>query len=96
MGWGDCGKDSRGRNIGYVFPAKCDHPGCKKRIHRGLAYVCGTMHGADEYTCEGYFCEEHRRGTIKTDDGDYLFVCKPCETAWRKANPKLARKLDRE
>ena len=59
MGWGRCGKDSRGRLIGYYYPATCDEPGCKKRIDRGLAYACGGMHGAGAWFCEGYFCEEH-------------------------------------
>lgn len=61
MGWGNFGKDSRGRNIGYVFPAKCDHKGCKERIHRGLSYACGGMHGENERDCEGYFCGKHLR-----------------------------------
>ena len=57
MGWGNCGKDRKGRNIGYVFPAKCDQKGCKKeRIHRGLFYACGGMHGENDGDCEGYFC----------------------------------------
>lgn len=50
MGWGDCGKDSKGRPIGYVFSATCDHPDCLKEIDRGLSFVCGDMHGEDEYS----------------------------------------------
>jgi hypothetical protein len=71
MGWGNCGSDSKGRPIGYVHAATCDHPGCTKKIDRGLAYACGGMHGPGAYlggdddvdwqdvSCEGYFCEEH-------------------------------------
>jgi hypothetical protein len=59
MGWGNCGTDSKGRPIGYNFPATCDKKGCKKKIDRGLSYACGGMHGEDEVSCEGYFCEEH-------------------------------------
>jgi hypothetical protein len=60
MGWANCGEDSKGRPIGYAHSARCDHPGCNKRIHRGLAYACGGMHGEDEISCEGYFCDKHR------------------------------------
>lgn len=60
MGWGSCGKDSRGRNIGYMHAARCDHPGCNKKIDRGLAYACGGMHGdCGGSACEGYFCADH-------------------------------------
>jgi len=59
MGWGDCGTDSNGRPIGYVFEAICDFPGCDNRIDRGLSYACGAMHGQNEFDCEGYFCGEH-------------------------------------
>ena len=34
MGWGNCGTDSQGRPIGYIFEAICDHPGCKEKIDR--------------------------------------------------------------
>src|SRR5690349_20997545 len=72
MGWGNCGTDSRGRPIGYCHAARCDHPGCSKRIDRGLAYACGGMHGTTpvggddsldgfDECCEGYFCSEHLR-----------------------------------
>lgn len=59
MGWGDCGTDSKGRQIGYVHSARCDHPGCKTKIDRGLSYSCGGMHGTGEGGCEGYFCYQH-------------------------------------
>lgn len=59
MGWGDCGTDSKGRPIGYVHAATCDHPGCDAKIERGLGYACGGMHGTGEGGCEGYFCEKH-------------------------------------
>lgn len=59
MGWGDCGTDSKGRPIGYVHEATCDHPDCKEKIDRGLAYACGGMHGNDEWSCERYFCSKH-------------------------------------
>lgn len=71
MGWANCGQDSEGRDIGYAVDASCDHPECNKQIHRGLAYVCGRMHGEDEYSCEKYFCGEHRKNYIKTQYNEY-------------------------
>lgn len=66
MGYAYCGKDARGRRIGYAISAKCDFKGCKTRIDRGMGYACGGDHGEefcqadpwDNY-CDGYFCSEH-------------------------------------
>ncbi len=84
MGWADCGKDSNGRPIGYAFPATCDHPGCKAKIDRGLAYACGGMHGEqstdDIWCCEGYFCEKHLTDSDKTR----YFVCEACAKTLEK------------
>ena len=64
MGWGHCGTDSSGREIGYCIEATCDHPECDAPIDRGLAYACGGMHGngglhGDDFGCEKYFCPGH-------------------------------------
>lgn len=59
MGWGYCGKDNRGREIGYYITATCDKKGCDEVIDRGLGCVCGPMHGGDEGGCGRYFCEAH-------------------------------------
>lgn len=60
MGWGDCGYDSKGRPIGYVHSAICDHPDCLEKIDRGLSYACGGMHGdCGGQACENYFCGKH-------------------------------------
>ena len=77
MWWGNCGNDSEGRPIGYIFSAKCDHPGCEKDIDRGLSYACGGMHGNTEFGCEKYFCEEHRPYHVLVH-GDYEQVCESC------------------
>jgi hypothetical protein len=79
MGWGSCGEDSKGRPIGYCHAARCDHPGCRAKIDRGLAYACGGMHGTgtisrddnfNDYACEGYFCSKHRTTpTLEHEDG---------------------------
>lgn len=78
MGWGDCGTDSQGRPIGYSFEAICDHLNCKEKIDRGLSYVCGEMHGEDEYSCEKYFCEMHKNNWILMDDERTTLVCDEC------------------
>lgn len=84
MGWAHCGKDSKGRSIGYGVPAICDHPGCKTKIDRGLAYACGGMHGnetlgghrdGDIEVCDEYFCEDHRRYNAVADTS----VCFTCD-----------------
>lgn len=78
MGWGNCGLDSKGRPIGYVFAAICDHPGCTAKIDRGLSYVCGQMHGEDEYSCEKYFCPQHKTKYVEMCDKDTTTVCDEC------------------
>jgi hypothetical protein len=80
MGWANCGEDSKGRPIGYAHRATCDHPGCEKRIDRGLSYACGDMHGEDEVSCEGYFCPEHRRAWVKRPDSRDVPICNACES----------------
>lgn len=74
MGWGNCGTDSKGRPIGYIFDATCDHPDCIKEINRGLDYACGGMHGETEFGCEKYFCYDH---LIYSETAE-SFLCKTC------------------
>lgn len=57
MGW-EIG-ESEGRDVGYGVPAICEHPYCDKRIDRGLAHVCGGMHGSSDGGCGRYFCGDH-------------------------------------
>lgn len=79
MSWA-LGYDTRWkRDIGYGVPAYCDSPGCKKKIDRGLAYVCGGEPYGGERGCGLYFCSAHLfhhqfRGT--GDAGH--FYCKRC------------------
>ncbi len=79
MGWADCGNDSKGRPIGYGFPATCDHQGCSAEIDRGLSYACGGMHGDNDPdgSCEGYFCPEHLATAVNAD-GDCRSFCFEC------------------
>lgn len=82
MGWDSCGTDSKGRRIGYRHRARCDHPGCKVTVNRGIAYACGGMHGGETLSvvhlrsCEGYFCEEHM--AVMEIDGETVLLCLSC------------------
>ena len=81
MGWGNCGEDSQGRPIGYVFEGVCDHEGCSVQINRGLSYACGDMHGAADCYCEKYFCSEHLTYAWSEDGEEMLFdkyLCFKC------------------
>jgi hypothetical protein len=85
MGWGDCGVDSKGRPIGYVHPARCDHSGCKEKIDRGLAYACGGMHGKHDGDCEGYFCAKHLHGVEDPDKRLHSpQLCEACKNSWNE------------
>lgn len=77
MGWAHCGTDNKGREIGYGVSAKCDHPGCKAKIDRGLAYACGDWHGTS-IGCEGYFCGEHRFHRYDPGEEDSKSFCAEC------------------
>jgi hypothetical protein len=91
MGWGNCGTDSKGRKIGYYFTAKCDHKGCKRKIHRGLAYACGGDHGEGQFYCEGYFCEHHLR-VAEPEQDECFQLCPACF----KVADKLEDERERE
>ncbi|MDW2204282.1 hypothetical protein R7007_21675 [Vibrio sp. 1636] len=80
MGWGYCGHDKQGREIGYSVAAICDHEECNKEIDRGLSYACGDMHGETEYGCEKYFCSEHLDNTV-ADEGSFNSICDDCAKA---------------
>lgn len=77
MGWANCGTDDKGRPIGYAHAATCDEPGCRKKIDRGLSYVCGSMHGGDGIGCGEYFCGTHLI-CAETTDGRYVSLCGRC------------------
>ncbi len=72
MGWSLGYDDNWKRDIGYGVPAFCDHPGCGKKIDRGLAHVCCDQepYGGDN-GCGLYFCSDHQR---------YDGKCKRCAT----------------
>lgn len=69
MGWGNCGTNRNGVEIGYAVEAECDEPGCTTMIDRGLAFICGEMHD-DQRTCAKYYCHDHQT---------LINRCKRCE-----------------
>lgn len=84
MGWSNCGKNKHGQDIGYGFEATCDHPGCNRKIDRGIAHVCGGMHngtweidGQEGESCGKYFCGEHLYV-------GYGHFCKDCQEEYLK------------
>jgi hypothetical protein len=53
---------------GYSVSDMCAHPGCGKKIDRGLAYLC--------YGCEKYFCGAHLTfGFAANGDDPLMFDC---------------------
>ena len=83
MGWGDCGNDSTGRPIGYLFNATCDKPGCNAKIDRGLSFACGDMHG-EAPGCEKYFCQDHLEYVEVKDMPEVHQLCAECKELYRK------------
>ena len=82
MGW-SIGYDSTWkRDIGYGVPAICDQPGCRKKIDRGLSYVCGGVPYGGEEGCGLFFCAKHL-SYFKTK-----FVCKRCYEGKESYKPK--------
>lgn len=79
MGWGNCGVDSDGRPIGYVFEGTCDESGCDKDITRGIDQCCGGMHGECEVSCEKYFCDNHLVSRVTPPWNERgMRICKGC------------------
>jgi hypothetical protein len=66
MGWSLGFDTDWNRDIGYGVPGFCDHPGCKKEIDRGLAYVCGAEPYGGVHGCGLFFCTEHQVGEHQT------------------------------
>ena len=64
-----------GRKVGYAVRATCDKRGCKEKIDRGLAYVCGPMHGGGDGFCGRYFCYAH---LVMAAEGQ---LCEECYAA---------------
>lgn len=85
MGWQVY--EVNGRDCGYGVPAECDSPKCRKRIDRGLAYLCGVAPGTSQFGCGLYFCTDHvtyrsRRG------GGRVRLCSRCYNYRSPYEPK--------
>lgn len=90
MGW-SIGYDSNWhRDIGYGVPCTCDHPDCKKKINRGLAYVCGGEPYGGEEGCGLYFCYKH---LIIGADGHDRQCCERCAENKERFNAKPDRSI---
>lgn len=85
MGW-SIGYDSTwNRDIGYGVPAVCDHPDCEEQIDRGLSYVCCEQEPyGGEKGCGLYFCETHKKWSVKND----CFMCFRCARGKKPFPPK--------
>ena len=88
MGWSIGFDNNWNRDIGYGVPAWCDSPKCKKKIDRGLSYVCGGEPYGGENGCGLYFCQQHLY-SHEFRNGDCEQVCKRCDTYKSNYQPKL-------
>jgi hypothetical protein len=76
MGYAVYWEDEHNRFAGYGVPSVCEHPDCKKKIHRGLGCVCGGEPGGGDDGCGLYFC------------GHHLSVSQRCERCAKKKKKK--------
>lgn len=79
-----------GRDVGYGVPATCDHPDCKKKIDRGLSYICGGDIGGGETGCGLFFCGKHLSWYSNPDDEEETSpqLCERCGHNFEKHNPE--------
>ncbi|MBZ6211601.1 hypothetical protein KVH31_34465 [Streptomyces olivaceus] len=68
-------RNGRQIDVGYGVPTTCEQPGCTEQIDRGLAYLCGSVHGGDEYSCGGYFCGQHLYTAPEGHHGNRCVLC---------------------
>jgi len=66
---------------GYAVAARCEHPGCRERIDRGLAYACGEPPDGGDHGCGGSFCEAHRVSVGHEIVGGAGNLCRACYDA---------------
>jgi len=73
------------RWIGYGVPSYCDHPGCYKKIDRGLSHICGGLY-YEEHGCGLVFCSDHLV-EVRQDGDDYFSVCERCRDGKKPYKP---------
>lgn len=80
MGWSIGYSEKHKRFIGYGVPAECDHPECKKKIYRGLSYICGADIYGGDHGCGLFFCSDHL-GYLDLDDDSVHsdLICDRCK-----------------
>jgi hypothetical protein len=69
---------------GYSVETVCEETGCKEKIDRGLAYLCGETPGGDEHGCGGYFCGQHLLGSPVPEASG---LCQSCSDRWDAEDP---------
>ncbi|MFE3326878.1 hypothetical protein [Streptomyces sp. NPDC059176] len=60
---------------GYAVEAVCEEEGCDEKIDRGLARLCGSTPGGDEYGCGGYYCGQHLNIGLTEETGSLCDRC---------------------
>lgn len=88
MGWSIGYDENWKRDVGYGVPAECDHPRCKERIDRGLAYVCGGEPYGGEHGCGLHFCGSHLRHRSPQGANRSVMNCFRCMDYKRPYKPK--------
>lgn len=72
---------------GYDVETVCEENGCKEKIDRGLAHLCGETPGGDEHGCGGYYCGQHLFMTVDPNVSD---LCTRCLDVFDKALEPVA------
>lgn len=88
MGWSIGYDENHKRDIGYGVPAICDFPSCRKKIDRGLAFVCGGEPYGGEMGCGLFFCEKHRAYYDLESDEVSPQLCERCGTGQEPFTPQ--------
>lgn len=112
MGYAVYWIDEHHRFAGYGVPCECEHPKCRERIHRGMAYACGGEPRGGEHGCGLHFCGKHLAGDQlcpRCSNGREPFAQKPdidewsrhmledeSWQVWRDENPSDVAKMKRK
>ncbi|WP_432070869.1 hypothetical protein [Streptomyces sp. AA1529] len=72
-------------DAGYDVETVCEETGCQETIDRGLAHLCGSTPGGDEYGCGGYYCGHHLHlgSGAPVSSG----LCRRCDTRYAAGHP---------